>query len=398
MNASSNFSLLFNASNSSVRQPQQANMDVPGYTIIAAVIVYSLIFLVGFFGNTLVILVAFFNQRKQHNTHYCLVNLSIADLLLIIVCMPSAIIDLFAKEVWYLGGFFCKVIPWLENTIAHASILTIVSISVERSLAIAAPLKAKSIFTRTRLFMSVVLIWVLSGLSSAPTIPITIFSNAYHRALEKEVHICFIYTKGTWQLAYLFLSLFFFYLLPCVLLFLLYGKVMLVIRNRNKHNDLGVCVVNSSSERRKSSRPSEAGGKSEEHTGPACKSEFKSRCESSQSEATASNMAGLKRIKNTQKHTIILLIIMMFLVLLSLLPYRVFSLWAAMATKEQLTDLGITGYYNLLIFSRVAFYINSALNPIFYHIISTKFQDSFKRFIRQHNASSRKRLLGTSHH
>ena len=75
----------------------KVNIDVPFYTIVISLIMYSLIFLIGFFGNALVIIVAFFNQAHQHSTHYCLVNLSIADLLLIIVCMPSAILDLFSQ-------------------------------------------------------------------------------------------------------------------------------------------------------------------------------------------------------------------------------------------------------------------------------------------------------------
>ena len=75
----------------------KVNIDVPFYTIVISLIMYSLIFLIGFFGNALVIIVAFFNQAHQHSTHDCLVNLSIADLLLIIVCMPSAILDLFSQ-------------------------------------------------------------------------------------------------------------------------------------------------------------------------------------------------------------------------------------------------------------------------------------------------------------
>ena len=36
-------------------------------------------------------------------------------------------------------------------------------------------------------------------------------------------------------------------------------------------------------------------------------------------------------------------------------------------------------YFNLLYFSRLMFYINSAINPILYNIMSSKFRDGFKR-------------------
>ena len=73
---------------------------------------------------------------------------------------------------------------------------------------------------------------------------------------------------------------------------------------------------------------------------------------------------------------------MMLLIFVCLLPYRVFSLWVASASKSELLQLGVVNYYNIITFCRVAFYTNSALNPIFYHIISTKFQTAFKKFFK----------------
>jgi hypothetical protein len=399
--------------------------DVPFYTTSIAIIFYSLVFVIGFFGNALVILVALFNKTKQHNTHYCLVNLSIADLLVIIVCMPSAVIDLFSKEVWYLGYFLCKLIPWLENTIAHASILTIVAISIERALAIASPLKAKRIFTKTRLFFSVVLIWLLSILSSIPILLITTYTQGFHRTLAKDVSICFINTKGKWELSYLFIILFLFYMLPCLSLFLLYGKIVWVLKNRNKKNILGISlrlgngaelisknnlnlIKNSISavdefERKKlvkqlsicseqtsfnSSKKNSinlVGKKSSLFLGQTLQTNNANNTSPNQTNRSSSKNIS----KKSQKSIITLLIIMMLLIFICLLPYRVFSLWSAMATKETFRKLGNKGYNTLLIFCRVTFYINSALNPIFYHIISSKFQDSFKKFFTRSNQSQR---------
>ena len=117
------------------------NKGIQFQTIVLAAIGYSVVFLIGFFGNALVIFVVWRNKSFHNHTKICLVNLSVADLLLIIVCMPSAIVDLFAKEVWYFGPFLCKVIPMLEHTIANASILTILAVAGERSLAIIFPFK-----------------------------------------------------------------------------------------------------------------------------------------------------------------------------------------------------------------------------------------------------------------
>lgn len=77
-----------------------------------------------------------------------------------------------------------------------------------------------------------------------------------------------------------------------------------------------------------------------------------------------------------------LLVVMMMSIFICLLPYRVFSLWMARASRQKLERLGVVNYYNIITSCRVAFYINSALNPIFYHIISTKFRAAFKRYFR----------------
>lgn len=97
---------VFNATN--LTATASSIMDIPFYIIITSVCFYILVFVIGCFGNLLVIFVVIRNKYLQYNTNYCLINLSIADLLLICVCMPSAFIELFSEEVWHLGYLLCK--------------------------------------------------------------------------------------------------------------------------------------------------------------------------------------------------------------------------------------------------------------------------------------------------
>ena len=66
-------------------------------------LLYISVFIVGTIGNVLVVLVVFRTHEMRNTTNFFLVNLSVADLLVILVCMPSAFVDIFSKEVWYLG-------------------------------------------------------------------------------------------------------------------------------------------------------------------------------------------------------------------------------------------------------------------------------------------------------
>lgn len=56
-------------------------------------IAYSAVFLVGFVGNTSVVLVVYKNVRMQSSpTNIFIVNLAVADLLVIVVCVPFTLI------------------------------------------------------------------------------------------------------------------------------------------------------------------------------------------------------------------------------------------------------------------------------------------------------------------
>jgi hypothetical protein len=64
---------------------------------------------------------------------------------------------------------------------------------------------------------------------------------------------------------------------------------------------------------------------------------------------------------------------------LCLLPFRALTLWIIIVPPEAVMSLGVEGYYNLLYFCRIMLYLNSAVNPILYNLMSTKFRDGFAR-------------------
>ena len=77
-----------------------------------------------------------------------------------------------------------------------------------------------------------------------------------------------------------------------------------------------------------------------------------------------------------------------------LLPFRLFTLWLLFSTSQQLTELGMETYYGYLFASRIMLYLNSALNPCLYNLISSKFRAAFLAAIRcQNNNSPANRLL-----
>ncbi|XP_054282772.1 growth hormone secretagogue receptor type 1-like [Macrosteles quadrilineatus] len=66
---------------------------------------------------------------------------------------------------------------------------------------------------------------------------------------------------------------------------------------------------------------------------------------------------------------------------LCLLPFRAFTLWIILEPPEVVSSLGVDKYYNILYFSRIMLYLNSAVNPILYNLMSSKFRDGFRRLL-----------------
>lgn len=62
-----------------------------------------------------------------------------------------------------------------------------------------------------------------------------------------------------------------------------------------------------------------------------------------------------------------------------LLPFRIFTLWIIIATEESVEGFGLENFYNCLYFSRIMLYLNSAVNPILYNLMSSKFRKGFRK-------------------
>lgn len=100
-----NFSINY-LSNKSMKLDEA--LSPPLYIVLTSTILYCLIFLIGVAGNIMVIIVIIGSRSMKTTVNKYLLNLCIADVLVIIVCMPTALADIYTKEVWYFGEVMCK--------------------------------------------------------------------------------------------------------------------------------------------------------------------------------------------------------------------------------------------------------------------------------------------------
>ncbi|XP_063799557.1 C-X-C chemokine receptor type 5 [Pseudophryne corroboree] len=96
-------------------------------------VLYSLVFMVGIAGNTLVVFILMRHRRLRSTTDYFLLHLAVADLLMLIT-FPFSVSE--AAVGWLFGKFLCKAVLLISRLNFYCSSILLGCISVDRYLSI----------------------------------------------------------------------------------------------------------------------------------------------------------------------------------------------------------------------------------------------------------------------
>ncbi|XP_074518928.1 galanin receptor 2a [Halichoeres trimaculatus] len=129
---------------------------------------FSLIFLLGTVGNSLVLAVLFRNGQMNHKTtNMFILNLGIADLCFIVFCVPFQA-TIYTLDEWVFGAVLCKAVHFIIFLTMYASIFTLTAVSMDRYLAICYPLRSREMRTPKNALTSICLVWLLALVFSGP--------------------------------------------------------------------------------------------------------------------------------------------------------------------------------------------------------------------------------------
>ncbi|KAL9693637.1 hypothetical protein quinque_012922 [Culex quinquefasciatus] len=183
-------------------------------------IFFGLIGITGLLGNALVVLVVVSNPMMRSTTNLLIINLAIADLLFVVFCIPFTATD-YVLSSWPFGELWCKIVQYLIVVTAHASIYTLVLMSLDRFLAVVHPIASMVIRTERNTLWAITVLWVVIVTTALPVM----FAHGVNKNLyqDREIASCTFlendqFSRAAFHIAFFSSS----YLVPLVLISVLY--------------------------------------------------------------------------------------------------------------------------------------------------------------------------------
>ncbi|XP_059050673.1 prolactin-releasing peptide receptor-like [Achroia grisella] len=150
-----------------IDEPKNKTTDIIDVDVVqvAFCILYTLIFVLGVFGNVLVCYVVFRNRAMQTVTNLFITNLALSDILLCLFAVPLTPMYTFIGR-WVFGRLLCHLMPYAQGTSVYISTLTLTSIAIDRFFVIIYPFHPR-MKLNTCIFI-IVFIWIFSLVVTCP--------------------------------------------------------------------------------------------------------------------------------------------------------------------------------------------------------------------------------------
>ncbi|CAG0897635.1 unnamed protein product [Darwinula stevensoni] len=156
-------------------------------------ILFGAVFLLGFVGNLLVMMVIV-RKRHIHNTPYIFIfNLALADFLVIVFCVPGNLLSNILNT-WVLGLFMCKALNYMQLVCMNVTVYTLLAMSVERYIV----MRRNSSFQRIVNMCGKIILACIWVFSLAVSIPSALYAIHYeNQALNYMQLVCMNVTVYT---------------------------------------------------------------------------------------------------------------------------------------------------------------------------------------------------------
>ncbi|KAM7044885.1 putative G-protein coupled receptor 34 isoform 1-T1 [Molossus nigricans] len=191
---------------------------------------YSVIFIVGLVGNIIALYVFLGIHRKRNSIQIYLLNVAIADLLLIF-CLPFRIMYHINENKWTLGVILCKVVGTLFYMNMYISIILLGFISLDRYIKINRCIQQRKAVTTKQSIYVCCIVWIVALAGFLTMIILTLKKGGHNSAM------CFHYrdklnAKGEAIFNLVLVVMFWLIFLLIILSYIKIGKNLLKISKR----------------------------------------------------------------------------------------------------------------------------------------------------------------------
>ncbi|XP_060007222.1 neuromedin-U receptor 1 [Lagenorhynchus albirostris] len=332
--------------------PQQTELFVP------ICVTYLLIFVVGTVGNALTCMVILRHRAMRTPTNYYLFSLAVSDLLVLLLGLPLELYEMWRNYPFLLGPGGCYFRTLLFETVCLASVLNVTALSIGRYVAVVHPLHVRSVVTHAHVRRVLGAIWGLALLCSLPNTSLHGIRqlDVPCRGTVPDSAVCtLVHQRALYNLVVQVTALLFF-CLPMATISVLY----LLIGLRLRRDRLLI-------------RRQEAKGR-----------------------ARTSNGRRLQLLQDrgrTQVTKMLFVLVVVFGICWA--PFHIDRLmWSLVSHWTEGLHLA---FQYVHVISGVFFYFSSAANPVLYSLMSSRFQDTFRKALCLGDRCRRHRSRRSSH-
>ncbi|VDM57500.1 unnamed protein product [Angiostrongylus costaricensis] len=287
--------------------------------------IFSALSIIGIVGNILVITVVFKVRGMKTPTNCYLVSLAVSDTLFFIATTPTELSSLFTKD-YPFGSICCSLFTYLPYLAINTSSLSITAFTVERFIGVCHPFWARTICTVKRAKLIIFIIWVFSFIYNFPWL----FLSGL--IVDEEGGYCdFKMGREDWKYKVMYVGdLVGFYVIPMFLNIVIYVKIAIVL----------------------------------------------SHCEDNKkySDSARKNIEKFIHFYDPFSRVVKMLALVVFVFATCWLPYRAMVVNNSFRDEKWNTD----GY---IFFSKTMIFINCAINPILYNLMSARFRAAFRSLL-----------------
>ncbi|KAI7794901.1 neuromedin-U receptor 2 [Triplophysa rosa] len=308
---------------------------------------YIFIFVTGVVGNLLTCTVIVKDRKMRTPSNLYLFSLAISDLLVLLFGMPLEIYELWQNYPFPFGESICYFKVFLFEMVCFASVLNVTVLSVERYIAVVHPLKTRYAITNKHAQRVISGVWAMSLFCAIPNT--SLHGLQYHYLPEKvlESATCNL-LKPKWMYNLVIqVTTILFYFVPMMVISVLYLMIGLTLGR---------------GQRQKKSKQDKQHG----------------------NDSWKIHLDRGRRRQVTKMHFVVVLVFA-----ICWAPFHIDRLLWSFITSWTDHMHNIFEYVHII--SGVLFYLSSAVNPIIYNLLSSRFRERFQTLVCRPLASSSSR-------